>query len=80
MLFAALPQPECNLINYRQLQKRINSPILLSVDVIETSYGSITRYIVVTQVSWSLRHQRNRLWAVLIPILLNLEDQRLRRC
>ena len=68
------------LIIYRQLQKRINSPILLSVDVIETSYGYIIRYIIVIQASWSLRHQRNRPWAVLIATLLNLEGQRLRRC
>ena len=51
MVFAGLPIPEYYLIDYRQLQKRINSPILLSVDVIETSYGSIIRYIIVTQVS-----------------------------
>ncbi len=75
-----LPIPKYNLINDRQLQKRTNSPNLLSVDVIETFYGFIIRYTIVTPVSWSPRHQRNRLWAVLIPILLNLEDQHLRRC
>ena len=80
MVSAMLPIPQFSLINYRQLQKRINSPILPSVDVTEISYGSIIRYIIVTQVSWSLRHQRNRPWAVLIPILSNLEGQRLRRC
>lgn len=69
MVFAGLPVQQYYLINYRQLRKHINSPILLSVVVIETSYGSIIRYIIVTQVLWSLRHQRNRPWAVLIPTL-----------